>query len=60
MKITRKVEARLQNKQEGLEIAALVLRVSDLIVSHRWFEVRILLAEHKCHPQEPELRYASL
>lgn len=60
MKINRKEKARLQNKQEGLEIAALVLRVSDRIVSCRWFKVRILLAEHECHPQVPEMRYTSL
>lgn len=56
MKITGKVEAPLQSKQESLGIAALVLRVSYIIQSCIWFVLsQDLQAEEECSPQEPEL-----
>lgn len=56
MKITREVEAPLQSKQESLGIAALVLRVSYVIQSHRWFALsQNLHAEEERSPQGLEL-----
>lgn len=56
MKITRKVKAPLQSEQESLGIEALVLRVSYVVQSHRWFVLsQSLHAEEECSPQGPEL-----
>lgn len=55
MKITGKVKALLQIVQESLGVAALVLRVSYAIWSHRWFVSRQdLQREEECSPQGPE------
>lgn len=56
MKITGKVEAPLQRQWESLGIAALVLRVSYIIRSHRWFVLsQHLQVEEEHSPQWPEL-----
>lgn len=56
MKITVKVKVPLQIVQESSGKAALVLRVSYAIWSHRWFVfTRNLQMEEECGPQGPEL-----